>query len=109
MSVLLGDQLSPRGIQAQRVVAQGQLQGHTETGRILSQTSLQLLSPEGSWQVPQSRSESLICTLRCVSNPWTLVLSHWDPSTEGCGSGSASGADWPIFIYAQCSLIEFDI
>jgi hypothetical protein len=38
VSALLGDQLSPGKIWVQGDVAQGQLQAHMETGRILSLT-----------------------------------------------------------------------
>ena len=51
-----------------------------------------------SWARNLSRSGGLTCVLRCVSNLGRPALSQWDLGMESCDTGSAAGADQPIYL-----------
>ena len=90
VSGLLEDQLSPDGIWVWNTVAQEQLPVQTESRKILSQAALCFLCPEGSGQVPLSRSSSLTCVHRLLSTPGKPAFSLlWYLSIELGGTRSA--------------------
>lgn len=91
-------------------MAQGKLRAQTETGRIGSETASWFLCPEGSRQVPQSRSSDLICVLMYVSTFGIPAFSQQDLGSENCGTGSVPGTvgnqkdhvpDWSLFAMSR--------
>ena len=89
VSVILGDRFIPGGIWVWIAVTQNQLQVQTEPRRILSQADPQFLCPEGSGQVPLSRSGGLTCACRHVSTPGRPAHSQWCLCMESYSTGSA--------------------
>lgn len=104
VSAFLRDKLSSGRICVPNALAPCLFWALTEMGRILSQTFLWLLCPEGSGHVPPSRCVGLTCALWCVSSLVKPALPRRDAGIQSCGTASEFCY---IYLYKFCLLMMF--